>query len=372
MRALGQAWLIIGLTLALLLFLEVIYRAQRTVRGQRPEPPVVSEALHPDHPNAHEPWWRDALAASGQMSRSRRRYDPFRGWWTRELRTPYVNVDADGHRLTVGAAPAPGVQRFVYMFGGSVMWGWVVRDSFTIPSLVAARLRELGYSDVVVVNLAQSAFDLAQNVATLQQELRLGRPPAIAVFLDGNNEMGAVFQFGEVGRVFHEDLIARRLEPRTIGSDLMAVLRHSALVERVLRREEPRSYPDRGRLCDAVAASYAQQLRAISALAREFRFDPIFLWQPMRATSKKALTRWEREIRSPEGWPDMVRRCTAAVDARVGAQRGASYYPMHALFDREAADVFIDDYGHMTERAHVVVAAYVTERIAERLGPARR
>ena len=371
LTTLRDAWLILGLAIALFLVLEAVYRVQGAARGSLPaEIPVVPQRADPHHPNAREPWWGEATADANRLRRERFRYDPFRGWWAREWRSRYLNVDADGRRVTVPPFLEPGPRRLVYMFGGSAMWGWIVRDSFTIPSLVASRLRELGYADVEVVNLAQSTFNLAQNAATLLKEIRDGRMPAVAVFLDGNNEVAPVFQYGEPGHILNDALIARRFERQTdLRSDVVTLLQHSALVQRLLRREAPEPGPERLRLCDAVAGSYARQVRALGAVAAAFRFDPIFLWQPMRATTNKPLTPWEREMRSDEVWRGMIRRCTAAVDAALASQPEVPYYPLHSLFDRDPANVFTDDYGHMTERANGVVADYIAARIAERLGP---
>ncbi len=366
---LRDAWVILGLTIVLCLALEALYRGQALARRKlRRDTPVPAWA-DPNHPNAREPWWQE-IGNGGFGEGIGFRYDPFRGWWARPLRSRYINVDDEGRRVTVTTPVDSGSRRLVYMFGGSSMWGWIVRDSFTVPSLVASRLRTIGYKDVEIVNLAQSTFDLAQNAATLQQALRIGRIPTIAVFLDGNNEIAPVFQSGELGRILNEALIARRFERReALRVDLMSMVRRSELVQRLTRRDAPRPGARRFRLCDGVAGSYARQTRAITAVAEEFHVYAFFFWQPMRATSRKRLTRWERDIQSADAWPEMVRRCTAAVDSAIALQPGAHYYPLHSLFDGDTASVFTDDYGHVTERANGAIADHIAALIARRLGP---
>ena len=372
---LRDAWLIAGLTLALLVCLEVAYRAQAGVRRMlRGERRTVVE-LSPEHPNARETWWRDIYTLRDSALSGPIRYDPFRGWWPLEHHSRAINVDANGLRQTIQATRTAGVpgdsrpSRLLYLFGGSVMWGWVVRDTFTIPSLVAAKLRERGYTDVEVVNLAQSMFDLAQGLATLNREVRMGRVPALAVFLDGNNEIAPPRQTGEVGRVLNEQLLAERFaRTETFGRELLDVARHSELVRRLTLQA---SVAQGGTvdLCDTIAASYYRQVRAGAALGKAFGFRALFLWQPMLATSGKARTSWERSVTRDTTWNEMVRRCTRAVEAAFIADRSGAFVSLTRVFDADTTNVFVDDFGHMTERANGVVADAITELVARRLGP---
>jgi hypothetical protein len=374
LSALRYTWIVLGLTIGLFLLMEGAYRMQAAVRRTlRGDIAPVALSASPNHPNAREPWWIDLTKNGDRAEGGGLRYDPFRGWWPRPERARYMNIDTEGRRVTVQPSRAPGSStRQVYMFGGSTMWGWFVRDSFTIPSLTASLLSRLGYADIDVVNLSQTTFDLAQNAATLHQELRKGRIPAVAVFLDGNNEVAPVFQSGVMGRILNEELIARRFERRLgLRDDLLALLQHSALVRRLTQREPRAPDRERIRLCDEVAGSYARQAHALSAVAEAFRFQALFFWQPMRATTNKPLSAWERGTSRNEVWREMVRRCTAATDSALASESSVAYYPLHGIFDRDSGDVFTDDFGHLTERGNGVIATRIAALVAERLGPSR-
>jgi hypothetical protein len=382
-QLLRDAWIVAGLSLALLVALEVAYRTEasvsRTLSGARQVAPEIS----PEHPNAREQWWTDIFTLRDSALTGKIRYDPFRGWWPLEHHSRAINVDSNGLRVTVQPRhDAPVVSssrplvlsasRSVYLLGGSVMWGWVVRDSFTIPSRVAAELHRRGYRDVEVVNLAQSMFDLAQGLATLTRELRLGRVPAVAVFLDGNNEIAPPRQSGDLGRVLNEALLADRFaRTETLGRELLDVVRRSELVRRV-SVERITNNTGTASLCDAIAASYHRQTQVGTAAARAFGFDAVFLWQPMLATSAKRRTSWERTAARDTTWGAMVRRCTAVVDSTMRADRAVRFASLSTLFDSDTTDVFLDDFGHMTERANGVVAGAIADHIAQRLGPPRR
>lgn len=370
--AVRDGWLVTGITILLFLALDGAYRLQASVRREfRGHHAEIKAFDDPTHPNATEQWWHEV---TGTTPSSRTvRFDPFRGWWPRPQRSRHINVDSLGRRVTVQPSSVREQRRRIAMFGGSVMWGWIVRDSFTVPSLVATRLRNAGYDDVEVVNFAQSMFDLTQNAATLSQEIRHGRVPAVAVFLDGNNEVAPVFQSGEQGHVLNEMILAQRFERAAgVGAELMTLLKRSALVQRIAVRPPPPPSDNRLHFCPAIAGSYERQVRAVTAIATEFQFSGIFLWQPLRATTAKRLTAWERRISSNAGWRDMVRRCSAAVDSALALRPDIAFHNLRSLFDGDANTVFLDDYGHLTERANALLADDIATRVAERLGPPDR
>src|SRR2546422_2514999 len=131
-----------------------------------------------------------------------------RGWWPEPQAARYVHVDSAGRRVTIQPSPSAAGSRRLLLLGGSAMWGYTARDSFTIPSQVARRLA--GAGAVEVVNLGQAAFTLTQEVTTLLLELRRGDVPDVVVFLDGSNGVATTFQSGSPGHVLNEAMFADR------------------------------------------------------------------------------------------------------------------------------------------------------------------
>src|SRR5690606_20454180 len=121
-------------------------------------------------------------------------------------------------------------------------------------------------------------------------------------------------------------------------------------------------------LCAEVATYYANNVRSVEALAAEYGFAGVFLWQPLLATTGKRLTAWEQRIGSPPGYSALLRRCSAVVHGTLADRRGVSYFPLDDLFDSDTSTVFIDDYGHVTEAANAVIAARIVEIVAPLLG----
>jgi len=348
--------LILALTLVLIAGLELAYRGQVAVRAAFREEPRLA-AFADLHPNAGESWWREfhrVPVTGGGI-----RYDPYRGWWPLHQSSPFINVDSLGLRRTVQPEPPPGAPTVLFL-GGSVMWGYIVRDEFTIPSLVAARMAERG-RPIRAVNLAQSMFQLTQETATLILQIRDGPAPAAAVFLDGNNEIASAFRSGQPGRILNEELLARRFAAGRTGfwGHQARAFGELELVKRLTRSERPLAAGD-STVCGDIAGRYARMARTASALAREHGVATVFFWQPMLATSGKRLGPWERRLSAPAGWTYMARECARLAEAAMDSLDRVRFVQLRGVFDAETTDVFIDHFGHLTERA----GSILSERIA--------
>ena len=62
---------------------------------------------------------------------------------------------------------------------------------------------------------------------------------------------------------------------------------------------------------------------------------------------------------------DLTRRCGELIDSTMAPRKGKVFFPLDALFDTDTTTVFLDNYGHVTERANGVIA----DRIVDLLVP---
>jgi lysophospholipase L1-like esterase len=353
----------------MLLALELAYRGQASLRNMlRAEAPTVQ----PGHPYESEVWWSEWLDGAGEW---RNRYDPYRGIWALPRTGAYLNIDTLGRRLTVQPALDRGtVRRTVYLFGGSTMFGYTARDGQTIASHMADLLAEAGATDVEVVNLAQSAFNVTQGLNTLTLELRAGRVPDVVAFLDGNNEVAPAFQSGRPGSVLNEDVIAQE-----VGSPPPSLLRQVAssfaFVDRLGRflglgvtATRELVAPNAADICPGVAETYLGATSVVEALGATFGFDALFFWQPMLATTGKDLTSYEMSARADAPWGETVRACTLEVARTAERRRVPSHVSLTGLFDDDSGTVYVDDYGHVTETANRRIAEAMLERIMPLVG----
>jgi hypothetical protein len=368
-NTLRTAWLVVGVSLLLALALEGLYLTQAAFRSM-----LRGGRDGSRHPNAGETWWAEWVQKAGAVN-GPSRYDPYRGWWATPYTSPQVHVDDAGRRVTIPApAPGPVTHRVVFL-GGSVMWGYTVPDSLTIPSLVARRLRESGQTGVEVLNLAQPSYNATQGLITLLLELRSGLVPDAVVSLDGNNEVLVELTEGHPGAAFGERDLARRSAVgwRGLWSNIAGLARYSALLNRLARLEGPPRVGQGGGgspvPCDTTTVYYVNVVAAAQALGRRFDFTSIYLWQPHWATTQKRLTPWEQGIRAQPGFPELMRRCTAAVESVMAAREDLDFVSFTKVFDQDTMTVFLDEFGHMTPAGNQRLAEAIAVRLLT--GPTR-
>lgn len=372
LQVVRDGWLIVGIAAVLFVTAEFAYRLQASARSavrNYGREQVVDPSTHP---YAGRSWWPRWLEERNGVASM---YDPYRARRLRPHVAAGLNTDSSGYRMTIQHTAPTNRGGEVWMFGGSTMWGWTARDSFTIPTLTAKHLSARGVHDVRVLNLAQSAYALTQEAITLLLELRDGKCPVAAVFLDGNNDVAVAFQTGRAGGTLNEAELARRFdEPRGFWADLIRIANHSELAGRVrqsvLGPPPPAVVaPASDAICGVIARQYWQLATLIDAWGRRFHFPVFFVWQPLEATSAKRLTAWERGIEAYPGYRETQVRCATLTDSVVAGKLDGESASLSRLFDSDTATVVIDDDGHVTEAADDRIAARIADLLTSVLAP---
>lgn len=376
-----DAWLMVGLALALLLLLEGGYRLQAAMRQQiglrliqQPGPPVPDETSR--YPYADSAWFQGWPARRDSALRIGWRHHPYRGWTVGPLVTDGITIDTEGLRLVPGGRIGSG-RDTVFLLGGSTAWGYTARDSFTIAAHIAGGLRRRGVDDVEVVSLAQAGYNFLQGIATLQEQLRFGSRPAAVVFFDGVNEIGPLLEGEPLWGAYGQQLVAERiaLGKRTPVQEIVGLGRHLAIVDRLRLVFSPPidGHPDiPDEICDVVAPWYLAGARVVGSMAVEFGFADVLVWQPSLGATGKRLSDYEA-YRS--AWDEdvglevarLMRRCVAAVDSTMALHPAVPYVSFNALFDDDTTSVFLDGFGHVTELANGVIGDSIAGLVAARL-----
>lgn len=370
-----DGWLIIGVTLLFFFLLNTAGTAairlyDRKVHGRGDQ---TGKLLHPD---AGQPWFAEWESHNGAR-RLLSRFDLYRAWTMAPVALPGLNVDSTGLRATIQPPATSATPRRVLMLGGSVMWGYTVRDQATIPSLVAARLHAQGLSDVTVVNLAQPGYNMTQEVITLLLELRRGNIPKAVLFLDGVNDVAALAEYREPGRSISEAELAHRLQPgqslwrRLVGDVAQASSLLQLLEARLGRWQSAQQPREPATLCGQLAGQYRNLAESVERLGAQYGFTPLFFWQPALATTRKPLTAWERSLEQREPYRLLYGPCTLAVDSIMAGREGAGYFPLDSIYDGDSTSIFLDEWGHVTEHGNEEMADRMTALLLPRLGPAR-
>ncbi len=108
-------------------------------------------------------------------------YKAFVEWKNTELKGKYLNIDANGRRVTGYEAKSPQMPTVRY-FGGSTMWGYGVADLSTIPVLIGGKVT------LNAVNYAEQAYNSRQSLNVLIENIGAVRPGDLIIFYDGVND----------------------------------------------------------------------------------------------------------------------------------------------------------------------------------------
>ncbi|MCD6588360.1 MAG: SGNH/GDSL hydrolase family protein [Candidatus Fermentibacteraceae bacterium] len=229
-------------------------------------------------------------------------YHPFVMWKSAELDLSLMNVDSDGTRRTCGNPESPSVR--IFMLGGSAVWGWMVPDSCTIPSVLQEVLKTTGYPGISVTNLGQNGWVSTQEITQLVLKLNSGEIPDMVIFYDGANDMLASVENGEAGLVIGNQSTRRRFQGcgqgETSRCSMLSILGNTNCY-RLIRyltfdREElfeadpvivpvsPRFADTQFNLKDLAAETcdiYLGNYRIAEALADEYGFEFYYVLQPL-------------------------------------------------------------------------------------------
>lgn len=384
-RWVRDGWLIFGATLVLVATLEVAYRGQAAIRNALTGRSSSTEAGAPEplSPFESTEWAADYWI--GHEMEENVQWTPFVYIRNPTFRAPYAETDSLGHRVT--PHPRSDAERTVrvYFMGGSTTFGWYQRAEYTIPAEAARRLQsEVGeLAKVEVTNFGVPGHTFTQEIIELVLQLRSGARPDVVVFYDGINDVMATIQNGvpglpqneanrradfDRGRALAEE--ARRGLSGKLGATgrgAVSLLREFHFVQRVLQlRAAPvrsTAAPDIEALAATSVTTYAENARLVEALAVQYGFEPIYVWQPALLSSRKPMTEREAWLRRPQPIGDLHEAIPSLIEDAVVPVVGDRFVDLTELFDDDPLDVYVDVYGHTYERANPVIVGALLPRL---------
>jgi lysophospholipase L1-like esterase len=381
LRWLRTAWLILGITLVLIVALELGLRAVFWLKDRSkpripPDPRVV--AALPESGAWLDLHYRELETLSD-------RWQPFVYFRQRPFRGQTVTVDEEGLRATwqpprsrAENGPA-GSPLKILMLGGSSLWGFGARDDWTIPSLVSKSLYRRGVR-ADVRNLAEIGYVNTQEMIALLRELEEGYRPDIVVFYDGVNdatsallERQASVSTNETNRVREFNLL--QSAPRLVTALLGNLVRNSAMFRlasslrgRFAKGQSQEfalpSREDSHRLAYEVVRGYGANVKLIETLGKAYGFRALFVWQPV-IFFKKSLVPFEEEERAKYNWTAaMFQDVQAMIAQEVQLTSDAAFINLSEIFKDTESLVFLD-FCHTTEEANAKIAVEIVPRLIE-------
>jgi lysophospholipase L1-like esterase len=370
-------WIQIGLTLVLLWLVSAAAGAiVKRIRHHRDVIPAPQEAY------GNEPWAPDYFK---NLNKVHMRWYPYAYWKATPMSSRYLNIDADGNRVTWTKPNRGGRDRPVlhlFMVGGSTTWGTGVRDDHTLPSLLARRFATNPNYDVEVTNLGQIGYVTTQELILLYQLLRRGQRPDLVIFLDGVNEAFTGYQNGIGGLTQSEFFRAQefsmlgsswgrktlyRTAIRTAlmstgladlaklltGKDNPNTLPHEVKPMALLSYlAPPQDFEGTQAVERDVVEMYLFNVDLVRMLGDHFKFRSLFYWQPT-VFSKNHLVPFERALLPGDPMREKFFKGTYKLVAAAAASNGIIDIS-DILNNRNQLD-FIDPY-HLNEAANGIVA----------------
>ena len=373
---LGQdAWMVIGITVLLVVALEVSYRVQAAAKSSalaliHPDPPT---RLAPPNPFDSLPW--AAAYRRDHESEEAVHWQPYVYVGNPTFTGTHITVDSLGHRSTPQSTSAAPSILNVFFLGGSTTFGWYQRNEHTMPAEAVRRLqRYIGDSvRVAATNFGVPGQTFTQEIIELMLQLRSGARPDVVVFYDGINDvLAAVFNNAsglpqnEANRV--DDFVrgrdrAAEAKPgaaaslRVVRRISFEALQRLAFVQRILQVKHPVSPAEVS--VDSLAAGtvrvYVANVELVEALAARYGFQPVFVWQPALLSSHKPLTTHEKWVYGKSRIGDLHTAIPRLLDSAMAASRNAHFIDATTLFDSDSLGIYVDTYGHTYERANTRV-----------------
>ena len=360
-----DACIIVTVTLVALVALEYAARLASAAYGmlRHQENPVL----------ARQPWGRQF---QDDQSRLAYGYTAYVGFRELKLSSPTINVDEDRRRIVPGSCALDG-RTTIWAFGGSTMFGYGTPDDGTIPAHLARILNAKGRC-TQVINFGSGYWQSSQGVVQLTRALAQGSRPDIVVFYDGINDTSVVLDGSKPGEIdavadpFLENAFAYRpaiLRQISLESVLVRILRKRiwnpiAGVEPLDRKKK---LAGAAPMAGATANVYAENLRMLEALARQYSFSAYFFLQPQLLISAKTPTDAERIVRDADPhWQDearVYRDFYAAYRSHVYLASNPRFFDISRIFEGMSEEIFADP-EHLLPEGNRIVA----ERIAREIG----
>ncbi len=380
-----NAWLICGITILLLLGVELISYVLVSIRyvlASIHEGTLIDPRSHADgYANADWPvaYFKEYNSMPGL------KWHPYIYWRRSPFKGNYTNIDEQGLRKTWSGMDTKGSSEKknlrIFMFGGSTMWGTGAPDEETIPSFLAKLLaQEYGFN-VNVTNFGASGYITTQEVIALLRELQRGNIPDLVVFYDGVNDTFSTFQNrGVAGLPMNESNREREfnlLRPdqmrRLYKEALLVTFKNSStylvlssLVRRTTGRDllsleqDASVYPPPDQVAGEVARIYAWNMTLVKSMGEVYGFKTLFYWQPVVFTKDKR-TPYEQQLL--EEAREVEPYYMAAInEAKTKLSNLDMFHDISDVFSGDPKPYFVDTV-HVTGAGNEIIARRVLKDV---------
>jgi hypothetical protein len=354
-------WLGFGSFLLALLFadalLGLLFKDAKTLRVHAGTPAIAREAMPAN--GTERGYWQEHDAAKEVQ------WQPYVYFRRKPYQGKLIHVDAHGFRATVNP---PGAVTAVWVFGGSTVWGTGVSDANTVASALARA------GALHVANFGETGYVSAQSQLAFMAALRCpeAAKPAVAVFIDGVNDVYSALQAGRAGWPQNESNRSAEFNSSRDASAIAQVL--SQRLQGLQRAREhwthaitSEAIPEVATLAPMIARNYLAVVAQTRAFAVDQGVTPLFIWQPSVFERKQPSADEQSVIdNSLQRHFDLQRASTAALKRLLSAEPANDVLVLDDLFDADAEPVYLD-YAHTGVRGNSILAERIWMQINSEL-----
>ena len=364
-KNLGSIWLIIGVTLLLLILIEIFFKVYYIFDTNE------DSRLQADCYQNVE-WANEYYLEFNKCNVEE--WEPYVYWRRKPFSGEFINVDPNQRRKTVYeksdlVKTEPLIK--IFMLGGSTLWGTGVRDEFTIPSLVGKNLSEAGFN-VEVFNFGESGYVNTQEVLELSLQLQRDNIPSLVVFYDGVNDIFSAYQQGKAGIPQNEfnrekefnSLYSKKKSLRVFFESLSTLSTFQFIIEISSPKQIQINYSgsEIENLTQSVIDIYNQNIKLVFSLAEEYGFNTLFYWQPSIFDKKQLSDYEQQELEKVNYIQDFSEKVNSKLTHEELHYKSLNFFDISEMFSNESTPVFID-FCHISEYGNSIIAERMTDDI---------
>lgn len=330
--------------------------------------PREDSPVYQDYP-ARNDYWKEQL----YVENAKAHFEPYIHWRQAEFTGKYINIDRNGIRKTVKKTKTKGKKK-IFMLGGSTLWGEGSPDDSTIPSALQSMLE--GKYDIY--NYGESGFVSAQELNYLLYQLSLGNIPDVVIFYDGVNDGYA----GVYSPAIPRDPQNLRMEYLNKSANVIVQLiyesNYNKLAHYISRKK--RGNKDGSKEWDKkispkikmnakdVIKMYEAHIKQVQALAKEYKFEAFFFWQPNLFCLTREMPPYEKDIinKAPPVFVESQYQVYLEAKESLSKREDENVYFMGDLFNNIAGPIYID-YCHVGPRGNRLIAEKIIADIGGKL-----
>jgi lysophospholipase L1-like esterase len=329
----------------------------------------------------NEPWIGEVLDET-EKTRDME-FQPFTVWRSKEFHGKYVNLSPAGIRKTWNINQKINDVKKVYCFGGSTLWGFYVRDDYTIASLLSKELYNNGYKNYYVENFGEKAYSSTQGLMQLILLLKEGDVPDYVIFYDGANDVYiASEEDGEPGTIINLKELRLKASKKEMSDIQMFTkglgkyIEHTSGIRRVIKllrnkKRLAKSSENKNGILESntrlvnvseeAINKYLENVVFLEKLAKTYGFKVKCFWQPVLYYARpEALSLEQESYKRHKVFAKLYEKAYSLIASRKDLPK--DFINLSDIFYSLKEPVYID-FCHLSEKGNEIIVKEMFNRI---------